>query len=135
MVHQPWFDKAPFLSIFLEDNLRLTSLFLLKELDGFVYQYDGKKSPGLNGFNFSFIKIFWNLMRKEVGYMFFEFHRFSSIPLSCAFYFVTLITKIKNTSLLGDFHPISLVGSLYKLVAKVLSNRLGMVMDNLISPN
>ncbi|MCH92260.1 transposon TX1 putative protein, partial [Trifolium medium] len=36
---------------------------------------------------------------------------------------------------LGDFQPISLLGSLYKLVAKVLAGRLAVVMDKIISPN
>ena len=32
-----------------------------------------------------------------------------------------------------DFRPISIVGSVYKLLSKVLANRLRRVMDNLIS--
>ena len=36
---------------------------------------------------------------------------------------------------IGDFRPISLIGSLYKLVAKVLAARLALVMDNIISSN
>ena len=33
-----------------------------------------------------------------------------------------------------DFRPISLVGSLYKLIAKVLANRLKKVMNGLVNP-
>ena len=32
-----------------------------------------------------------------------------------------------------DFHPISLVKSVYKLLEKELANRLKMVLDNLLS--
>ena len=35
---------------------------------------------------------------------------------------------------LKDFKPISLVGSLYKLIAKVLANRLKKVMNGLVNP-
>jgi hypothetical protein len=34
---------------------------------------------------------------------------------------------------LNDFRPISLVGSLYKILAKVLANRLRLVVGNVIS--
>lgn len=36
---------------------------------------------------------------------------------------------------MGEFWPISLVVSLYKLVANVVDKRLGLVMDKMISPN
>lgn len=36
---------------------------------------------------------------------------------------------------MGDFRPVSLVGSLYKIFSKVLASRLSSVMDKLISPN
>jgi hypothetical protein len=36
---------------------------------------------------------------------------------------------------LGDYYPISLLGSLYKIIAKVLTNRLAKVMNLLISSN
>jgi hypothetical protein len=36
---------------------------------------------------------------------------------------------------LSDFRPISLLGCLYKLIAKVLAKRLALVMDSIIAPN
>ena len=46
--------------------------------------------------------------------------------------FLTLILKKCNAVNIKDFHPISLVGSVYKLLSKVLANRLRVVLDNLI---
>jgi hypothetical protein len=34
---------------------------------------------------------------------------------------------------LKDFHPISLVGGIYKIIAKVLANRSKVVLDKIIS--
>jgi hypothetical protein len=48
-------------------------------------------------------------------------------------YFVTLIPKVNSPFSLGDFRPISLLGSLYKLIAKVLASRLAKVMNSLIA--
>ena len=47
--------------------------------------------------------------------------------------FLFLIPKYKGAKDLKDFRPISLVGSLYKLLAKVLANRLKRVMNKLMS--
>jgi hypothetical protein len=48
-------------------------------------------------------------------------------------YFVTLIPKVNSPFGLGDFRPIYLLGSLYKLIAKVLASRLAKVMNSLIA--
>ena len=47
--------------------------------------------------------------------------------------FLCLIPKKVNAINIKDFRPISLVGSLYKLLAKVLAHRLCGVLDKLIS--
>ena len=44
-----------------------------------------------------------------------------------------MIPKKTNAVNIKDFRPISLVGSLYKLLAKVLANRFQEVLDKLIS--
>ena len=46
--------------------------------------------------------------------------------------FLTLIPKKCNAVNIKDFCTISLVGSVYKLLSKVLANRLRAVLDNLI---
>nr|GEZ89313.1 RNA-directed DNA polymerase, eukaryota, reverse transcriptase zinc-binding domain protein [Tanacetum cinerariifolium] len=43
--------------------------------------------------------------------------------------FITLIPKVPNANMVKDFRPISLSGSLYKIIAKVLANRLVTVLD------
>ncbi|MCI27595.1 LINE-1 reverse transcriptase like, partial [Trifolium medium] len=63
------------------------------------------------------------------------FHSRASLPRNFPSFFITLIPKIDSPLRIGDFRPISLLGSLYKLVAKVLAGRLATVMDKLISRN
>ncbi|PNX74297.1 ribonuclease H [Trifolium pratense] len=67
--------------------------------------------------------------------MFDQFHGIGSLPKSLLAYFVTLIPKVNSPFSLGDFRPISLLGCLYKLIAKVLTNRLAKVMNSLIATN
>ncbi|GJZ91854.1 RNA-directed DNA polymerase, eukaryota [Tanacetum coccineum] len=47
--------------------------------------------------------------------------------------FVALIPKIHDPKFVSDYRPISLIGSLYKVVTKVLATRLSMVIFDLIS--
>ena len=49
------------------------------------------------------------------------------------YFFPILIPKKNNALIIKDFRPISLVGSVYKLLSKVLANRLRRVLDKLIS--
>lgn len=48
--------------------------------------------------------------------------------------FLTLIPKVPNPMDLKDYRPISLVGCLYKLLAKILVNRLRCVLTHIINP-
>ena len=45
-----------------------------------------------------------------------------------------MIPKKKGAEDLKDFRPISLIGSIYKPIAKVLANRLKKVMNGLVNP-
>ena len=46
---------------------------------------------------------------------------------------MVLIPKKSGVDDLGEFRPISLLGGLYKLLAKVLANRLKKVVGNVVS--
>ncbi|MCH82036.1 LINE-1 reverse transcriptase like [Trifolium medium] len=50
--------------------------------------------------------------------MFDQFFTTANLPRRFSSYFITLIPKVDSPFRIGDFRPISLVGSLYKLVAK-----------------
>jgi hypothetical protein len=76
----------------------------------------------------------WSLLKGEIRIMFDQFHGIGTLPKSFTSYFVALIPKVNSPFALGDFRPISLLGCLYKIVAKVLTVRLARVMDRLVAP-
>ena len=49
--------------------------------------------------------------------------------------FLVLIPKKGNVEDIKDYMPISLLGGLYKILAKVLANRLRRVIDKVVSPS
>lgn len=118
----------PFERMCEADNVGLVAPLTLEEIEGVVRDSDGDKSPGLEGFNFDFVKKFWYLLKGDVRIMFDQFHGNEVIPKAMLAYFVTVIPKINSPLEVKDFRPISLLGCLYKLLAKVLARRLEKVM-------
>nr|GEX16021.1 RNA-directed DNA polymerase, eukaryota [Tanacetum cinerariifolium] len=51
----------------------------------------------------------------------------------CNASFIALIPKVVDAKLVIDFRPISLIGSVYKVVKKILANRLATVISDLVS--
>ncbi|GKB01746.1 RNA-directed DNA polymerase, eukaryota, reverse transcriptase zinc-binding domain protein [Tanacetum coccineum] len=47
--------------------------------------------------------------------------------------FIALILKLQDAKLVKDFRPISLIGSLYKIIAKTLANRLVGVLGDIVN--
>jgi hypothetical protein len=132
---RPKLDGVVFEHLGDEENGLLVAPFSMEEIEGVLEECDGDKSPGPDGFNFAFIKKFWYLIKNEVRIMFDQFHGNENLPKPMLAYFVALIPKINSPLELKDYRPISLLGCLYKLLAKVLARRLARVMDPIISQN
>lgn len=130
---RPKLDGVEFGRLSEAENETLVAPFSLVEMEAVVKDSDGGKSPGPDGFNFAFIKDFWYLLKDEVRIMFDQFHANEILLKSMLAFFVTLIPKVSSPLELKDFRPISLLGCLYKLLAKVLARRLACVMDSIIS--
>ena len=62
-----------------------------------------------------------------------EFHERGRFVKSLNATFLVLVLKKGGVEDLKDFRPISLVGRLYKLLAKVLTNRIKKVMGKVLS--
>ena len=106
--------------------------FEKEEILRVVKELEGDKAPGLNGFSMAFYHHCWRFVEIDVLAMFEEFFQHSKFEKSPNATFMALIPKKNGASNIRDFRPISLVGSVYKILAKVLANRLKEVLDQLI---
>lgn len=62
-----------------------------------------------------------------------EFHKRGSLGNGMNCSFITLIPKKKNASSLNEYRPISLIGSIHKILTKVLAKRMKSVLPEVIS--
>ncbi|KAJ9559867.1 hypothetical protein OSB04_005027 [Centaurea solstitialis] len=91
------------------------------------------KSPGPDGFTIEFIKKFWDVIKNDLLsalHWVLEKGEFSG---GCNASFLTLIPKVPNPMELNEFRPISLIGIFYKILSKILAERLKAVLGKLIS--
>lgn len=106
--------------------------FTEEEISHVIMTCEGNKAPGPDGFNLAFFKKCWNIVKSDVVNFMCEFHRNACFVGGINSSFIALIPKSDSPSSLNDYRPISLIGSLYKILAKVLSNRLKLVMPRII---
>jgi len=111
----------------------LIKLFLEGKVKAAVWDCDSFKSPGPDGVNLGFIKDFWEEVKGDVMRFISYFHKNGKLTRGINSTFIALIPKVDSPHRLNDFRPIALVGSLYKILSKVLANRLRMVIGRVIS--
>nr|GEY49811.1 putative RNA-directed DNA polymerase, eukaryota, reverse transcriptase zinc-binding domain protein [Tanacetum cinerariifolium] len=104
-----------------------------EEIKRAVWDYSIDKSPGPDGFTFDFYRRFWNLIENDVYDAVKYFFTYGVIPKGCNSYFIALILKIPDANTVKDFKPISLIGSLNKIVAKILANCLVGVLGDIVN--
>jgi hypothetical protein len=111
----------------------LTRPFFLEEVKQGVWDCNGLKSPGPDGINFDFIRKFCDILQDDFMTFLMEFHRNGKSSKGINSTFIALIPKVYSPQRLNDFRPISLVGCMYKVLLKVLANRLRTVIGSMVS--
>nr|GEW55332.1 RNA-directed DNA polymerase, eukaryota [Tanacetum cinerariifolium] len=113
-----------------EDLERMVSK---EEIKSAVWDCCVDKSPSLDGFTFGFYKRYWSMLESDVVDAVSYFFNHDKFPKGGNSSFIALIPKLQDAKLVKDFRPISLIGSLYKIIAKVLLNRLVGVLKGLVN--
>ncbi|GJX08249.1 RNA-directed DNA polymerase, eukaryota, reverse transcriptase zinc-binding domain protein [Tanacetum coccineum] len=91
------------------------------------------KSLGPDGFTFGFFRRYWSLIEKDVVEAVFYYFQYGTYPEGGSSSFIALIPKTHDVNMVKDFRPITLIGSLYKIIAKILANRLVTVLGDIVN--
>ncbi|GKA40565.1 putative RNA-directed DNA polymerase, eukaryota, reverse transcriptase zinc-binding domain protein [Tanacetum coccineum] len=122
-----------FATLSSQDVAMLQQQATLEEIHKAVWDCGISKSPGPDGFSFLFIKTYWDLFKDDIVNFVNHFMETGTMPNGTNSAFITLIPKTHNPTLIKDYRPISLIGMQYKIIAKLLANRLSNVLDKLVS--
>ena len=114
------------------ETASLEEPFTEEEVKAALTELNGDKAPDPDGFTTAFWQHCWDIV-KEVLLMFKDFHEKARFVPSLNSTFIVLVPKKGGVEDIKDFRPINLVNSLYKLIAKVLANRLKRVMSKLVN--
>ncbi|KAL4313034.1 hypothetical protein GQ457_01G003880 [Hibiscus cannabinus] len=111
---------------------KLEEPFSEEEIWNAISVLDGSRAPGPDGFNLGFIKKFWPSLKDEILTFFSKVYTGEVLDFSFNHSFIVLIPKIASPCSMEDYRPISLVGCIYKVLAKVLALRLSRILEEVI---
>nr|GEZ28267.1 RNA-directed DNA polymerase, eukaryota, reverse transcriptase zinc-binding domain protein [Tanacetum cinerariifolium] len=90
------------------------------------------KSPGPDGYTFEFFRRYWRFIGSDFCSTVECFFESGYFPKGSNSSLIALIPKVTDAKFVTDFKPISLIGSVYNVVTKILANRLVTVISDLV---
>jgi len=117
------------------ENSILNRPISLKEIKDVVFKMSPDKAPGPDGFTPRFFIHCWDIIKKDLSKMIRRSQACTKIGGSTNSAFLALIPKEKGANQLSRFRPISLCNTGYKIITKIIANRLKKLLPKLIPEN
>ena len=105
-----------------------------EEVKAVLWSLKAFKASGLDGLHAGFFQRFWPTVGKSVVDEVKKIFEERKIPEYLNKTYIVLIPKIQGPKTLGNFRPISLCNTIYKVVTKIIVARLRPLLEKLISP-
>lgn len=103
-----------------------------EEIKNVVSMMNDYKSPGPNGFPAGFFKHNWDIVGKDVSEAVLEFFKKGYLLKEWNATFVALIPKSESAKEPKDYRPISLCNVIYKILTKIMVERIKPILPRLI---
>jgi hypothetical protein len=116
-----------------EMNCRLTRAYSHEEIREAIFQMSPLKAHGPDGYSAGFFQDNWPIVGEEVCQAIFTSLNSGILNTDLNFTYIALIPKKQDASIVSDFRPISLCNVLYKIISKVLANKLKEILPKIIS--
>ena len=114
-------------------NSHLTRQITSEEIRLAAFSVKGSSAPGEDGLTGLFYQRFWHIVGPKLTEEIQGFFRSSVMPYGWNHTQISLLPKILNPSRMRHMRPISLCSVQYKIISKILCNRLKSIMPEIIS--
>jgi hypothetical protein len=115
-------------------NENLLSSFTSKEVKKAAFSIGDLKALGLDGLHAIFYKRFWSICGEDITNEVLQAMNTCVIPEGWNDTTVVLIPKVDNLESITQYRPISLCNVIYKIISKMLAQRLKHILPKVISP-
>jgi hypothetical protein len=116
-----------------EQNTFLNKSIATEEVDQALQEMPSGKAPGPDGFTVEFFKAYWEIIKHDVYKVVEDSRRSASILKALNATMITLIPKGNEANTPDRYRPIALCNVIYKIISKVIENRLKPLLPSLIS--
>ena len=119
----------------VSDEMRdaLAQPYTSEEVGAAITEMAPLKAPGLDGMPPLFYQSYWYDVGMDITQVVLSSLNSGSILKSINHTFNTLIPKVQNPKRVMEFKPISLDNVIYKIISKVIANRLKPWLNSIIS--
>jgi hypothetical protein len=117
------------------ENAILTAPFIVDEVREAIFHMKHNKAPRPDGFSTEFYQAFWEIIKDDLLALFMEFHNGTLPVYSPNFWIITLLPKKCIALKIQDYRSICLLNVSFKIITKVLTNKIGVVADKIINPS
>ncbi|KAM5573208.1 hypothetical protein ABKV19_012976, partial [Rosa sericea] len=104
------------------------------EIKNSLFSIGGLKAPGLDGIPAKFFQVHWSTCKDDIIKMVKECFDKCELPENLNNTLIALIPKVASPLSMKQMRPISLCNTLYKVVSKIIVQRLRPMMSTLVSP-
>ncbi|GJV81463.1 RNA-directed DNA polymerase, eukaryota, reverse transcriptase zinc-binding domain protein [Tanacetum coccineum] len=119
----------------VSEALNLVRSVSNEEIKLALFDIDGNKAPGPDGFSSQFFKESWSIVGDEMCNAVRDFFSNGKLLKEVNSTVISLVPKVASPSKVSDYRPIACCNVVYKVISKVICNRLKGVLGLLVDDN
>lgn len=112
----------------------LTRIPSCEEIKSAVFKMNNEGAPGPNGFGGCFYQAFWDIISQDVCKSVSQFFAQNWLLPNLNSNLVVPIPKVQNADKIEDYRPITLANFQFKIITRVLADKLSHIAPKIISP-